>query len=542
MAHCRGEYQFGVSTSRGASMLDWLRRFTGGAKAPSTPVLPGPSSRLPADPFPEIPVELARHEVIPARLSVAVFAYARPSHQGLVDVWVMLTDGMWQQRQPEILLCVKRRGEAREAWPSGLLKLFVLIHEAVHGRSGPLTAGEVLSVAEGEVSGVFDAAELGGFALTHAKVPPGMTATSPWLQAVPLTRGEEFAATRYGVVRVLAALGWAVREFPTLPWHDCGRNEAGVPPGLLDPVPRGRLIGVLGYLVPRQPLPREEIGAHGPDTPRTLNGKEWFARLEIPRSQAVGLHRLLDDLGEGRTFALLLDPDPDARAVLRRTDRTGSPGIMIGHGALEGSVRFALNQVAFFRSSSGDSSSLLEDGIGVWLSNPSMTALHAALRSTEPILLSQPEFDLEICWTESTYSNPFTDEELTRPYECYVEPLSCVLPNCALVTVMVIGSRQEFASNAHEDALMSLSGATIRTVDRWAATLPPSTEGSVIIVEEVVSESGRGFRLAFQPPDLGSFLRPLLDELDALPLVRAVHHGKVTMHLTFQLNLRREAS
>jgi hypothetical protein len=524
-------------------MLDWLRRLTSTGQAPSASIPRGPSTRLPgADPFPDVPVEIARHEVIPAQLGVTVFAWARASHQGPVDIWMLLTDGLWREGHPEVLLCVKRQGEARDAWPRGILQLVVLIYEAAHKRAAPLTAGEVLSVEGGDVPGLFQAAKLGGLALTHANVPRGMMATAPWVQAVPLTEEEVFTATRYGVVRVLSALGWAVREFPTLPWHDALRAEAGIPPGLLDPVPRGRLIGVLGCLLPREPLPLAEIDAHGCDTPYDLSRGRWFARLEIPLSQVAGLHRLLDDLGPGRTFALLLDPDPDARAVLRRTDTPGSLGIMIGHGPLTGSVRFGLNHVAFFRTNSGDSSALLEDGLGVFLSEPSMAALHSALRSTEPILLSQPEFALEICWTESDYTNPFTDQVLTRPYQYHVLPVSAALAHCNLVSVGVFGSRQELASNANEDAFLSLIAATTRTVDRWAATLPPWAEGAVLIVEQAVSDSGRRFRMAYQPLDLESCLGVLLEELYALPAVGVVQHGQVTTHLTYQVQSGREGS
>lgn len=519
----------------GASMRDWLRRLTGTGPAPSASSPPRSSPQLSAEPFPDIPVEIARREVIPGLLGATVFAYARPSYDGPVDTWMMLTDGLWKEGHPEIQLCLKRQGEAPDAWPSAILQLFALIYKATKGRTGPLTAGEVLSIDGGEATGLFGAAEFGALALTHAKVPPGMRATAPWLQAVPLTRTEEFTATRYGAVRVLSALGWAVREFPTPPWHDGTRADAGIPPGLLEPISRGRWIGIQGYLVPREPLPREELDAHGCDTPRDISGGRWFARLEIPRSQAAGLHELLDDLGGSMTFALLLDPDPDARAVLRRTDKPGSPGIMIGHGPLAGSIRIALNHVAFFRTNSGDSSKLLEDGLAFFLSDPSMTALHAALRATEPILLSQPEFDLEVCWTESSYSNPFTDEVLTRPYQYHVEAISAALSHCALVTVTVLGSRQEFESKVHLDAITSLSFATTRTVNRWAATLPQAAEAAALIVEQVVSEAGRRFRLAYQPPDLDSCLGPLLDELTALPALQAVHSGEVTMHLAFQL-------
>ena len=97
-----------------------------------------------------------------------------------------------------------------------------------------------------------------------------------------------------------------------------------------------------------------------------------------------------------------------------------------------------------------------------------MTALHAALRATEPFLLSQPQYDLEVCWTESSYSNPFNDEVLTRPYQYHVQAVSAAMSHCALVTVTVLGSREEFASKVHFDAITSLSFATARTVNRWA--------------------------------------------------------------------------
>lgn len=520
-------------------MLGWLRRLTGTGPVPSASIPPHSSTHLPgADPFPDIPVEIGRREVIPGHLDVAVFAYARPSYGGPVDIWMMLTDGLWKEGHPEILLCLKRRGEARDGWPSAMLQLLAAVYKAAKGRTGPLTAGEVLSIEGGGALGLFGAAEFGALALTHAEVPRGMRATAPWVQAVPLTRAEEFMATRYGAVRVLSALGWTVREFPTLPWHDGTRAEAGIPPGLLEPISRGRWIGIKGYLVPREPLPWEEIDAHRCELPYDLSGGRWLARLEIPRSQAAELHRFLDEMGMSWTFALLLDPDPDARAVLRRTDKPGAPAIMLGQGPLAGSVRIALNQVAFFCTDSGDSSNLVEDGLALFLSKPSMTALHAALRATEPFLLSQPQYDLEVCWTESSYSNPFNDEVLTRPYQYHVQAVSAAMSHCALVTVTVLGSREEFASKVHFDAITSLSFATARTVNRWAETLPQASEGAVLIVEQVVSEAGRRFRIAYQPPDLDSFLGPLMDELTALPALHAVHSGEVTMHLTFQVRTK----
>ncbi|MDI1483786.1 hypothetical protein [Polyangium sp. y55x31] len=196
-------------------------------KPPATTSAPSPRAEAPACRSTGSRAQmLLREEVVPGKLSVAVYSHSLTTPEGPLRFWTYVSEGLWPLGQREIRFSVKREpDDAEGAFDRQLFKLYGLIYELAE---------------KGQLVDVHGRSQLGGPPLLgrddfHCIIygPPqpleGIPAEAPFLSAVMVTCEEEDIGGQAGYARILARLGADARYYPTPFWTDRKRSSVARP-------------------------------------------------------------------------------------------------------------------------------------------------------------------------------------------------------------------------------------------------------------------------------------------------------------------------
>src|SRR5215469_311992 len=174
------------------------------------------AANSPANPFPQTV------EVIPGKLRAKILLHEIQNGPTKISCWTYISDGLWAQKQKEIMFTVQRReGEKPEDYPTGVFGLFATVYH--YAEKGELVdAGGSSLLGQSEFLGRKD---IRGVGYTEPLPVPGVDAgNGPLLTAIMLKGDEAQIARDFGLTRVTARLGQEYRYYPFPPWADLDRE------------------------------------------------------------------------------------------------------------------------------------------------------------------------------------------------------------------------------------------------------------------------------------------------------------------------------
>lgn len=317
----------------------------------------------------------AQAEIVPGELVVRVHFHEHATAVGRERCWSFVSEGLWAQRQKEIILTLKAEpGEKPEDFPREAFFFYEKMHElAAHGKT--VDAGGHTDFGERGFLGRRAVAYTEAY--TEPLAPRDLVPLSPSLSAILLTEGEFAAYQAIGLSRIRALLGKAYSQFPCPPWSDRRRPSVVTKDAL-----KTSLLARAAILNPGGAVAWCEKGV---------------LTLRLPQGARYRLATGIEALRDDGVFAILADIDPAADGCLVWTPGEARPHTISRPDARPSRVAGCFLAAVPGARAAGDRSQFVEDGFLLSLSAVSYRALREALKRGSALVLpaSPDSFRLE---------------------------------------------------------------------------------------------------------------------------------------------------
>ena len=437
-------------------------------------------------------------EVIPGKLMVRIFVHPVKAGEQTIPCWSYLTDGLWAQKQKEIIFTLQRdKKQKPEDYPRELLGLFATIfHYAERGQL--VDVGDTTLFGE---TGFLGRRDIRGIGYVEPEGFPGVeTGGKPLLAGILLKNDEAQIAWDLGLTRITALLGMKYHYYPCPLWSDLKRE----PVASLQEMEKS-VLGKIARVAVRASYYEQ--------------GNHIFLSLQ-PSSRAK-LQEFLSKLPPDGPLALRTQPDPVANACLVWKFGQGQP-MAITPPESDGSRKTGAF-LAFVPDQEANEIQTVEDGFSLFLTASDWRKIREGLLSGTDVLVpptGTSGASLSIQWANpKVYMSPVTGERYTAERWTTYQPEKNLPPKELIAVsssrVVLLTSEQDLQARTTAEDLAGYLNAIEKKVDAFF-TPPERRTRRELTIQVALNAAGHELQIVSVPDlseDIGVDLHSRLESV-----------------------------
>ncbi len=452
-----------------------------------------------------------RFDLLPGELAARVHSHVLESGDGLLDCWSYVTEGLWAQRQKELIFTLRREPwEGDDEFPRAPLKFLAQIYRLAQ-------SGQRVDV--GDFTQFGEAGLLGYNGLIYISPQPfsGIELSSPSLAAILVTEEELEAAKAFGFARLQARLGQASGHYPCPHWSD--RSRAGLQmAGTL----KESVLTQISRLTVRGMSVRIEsdciVASLGPAARERLHQQ----LAQVPPDMPIAL---LTELDAGADGCLVWEPGQSEAAAITPPGSRGS--------------RLSGCFLALVPGQQLNAGQVFEDGLMMLLTNDGWSSVHEAIQTQQPLSIQTTTgLCLSLDWLEGSYMNPIDGsvhaaEGGWRTVEPEGDPPADEGAS-KVKQIVLLTPEHEVAARLSVEELSNYIERIKGAVRAYFAGLPAGAGQDLLIQFEVRGRGEVELKMASRPGVPAETLQELHDRLLALA-APDISHEAISFQVLFAI-------